>query len=256
MEFSIGSWSFHELYESGQMNIFGYLQAIRYRYHLDSADIWTGMLECFEDSYIQKLSNSLLEEELSLSCLATDAQIWDDDLERREQNQLLIHNYLQIASTLRAKVLRIDAGIRNPQISENQFDYVVEKYRTYSEIARQNGFLIGPQTHQPATQVPKNIARLVETVASEAFGIIMDLDRWTDDRDIGNELCASSAIHVHFDSSRTKDEKAIERIALLLLQSGYSGCWSLEYRLGGSEYLGVARDLATLRHAVHRVTTI
>lgn len=254
MTFSVGSWSFHELYESGELTIFGYLESLKYRYHLNSADIWAGMLASSDEDYIQKIKGTLVTEGISLSCLATDVQIWHDDPATRDRNRQDIHRYLDIASTLGAEILRIDVGARTPQLTAEQFKYVVEQYQAYAHIAKQRGFRVGPQTHQPAAQVPRNVKRLVEAVASPSFGIILDVDRWLEDQEIGDELCAQYAMLVHFDSSRTTTRQVLDSKVQMLVQAGYQGCWSLEYRLGGNEYLGVACDLAELRRAVYLAT--
>ena len=39
MKLSIASYSFHGLLDEGKMDVFGYLETIRYRYGLDAADI-------------------------------------------------------------------------------------------------------------------------------------------------------------------------------------------------------------------------
>ena len=41
MQISVASYAFHGLLKRGQMDLFGYLESCRYRYHLASADIWT-----------------------------------------------------------------------------------------------------------------------------------------------------------------------------------------------------------------------
>lgn len=254
MKFSVGSWSFHELYGAGKLNIFGYFESVKYRYHLDSVDIWTGMLTSTDEEYIQTIKASLNEEGMSLACLATDAHIWNDDAEIRERNNQLIRRYIEIAKTLGAETLRLDVGASNPELSDEQFDYIVKQYQSYAHTAKESGFRVGPQTHSPAAQVPKNVKRLVEAVSSSGFGIIVDVDRWIEDKELGDEMCAPYAMLLHFDSSRTTTREQLESKVQLFVDSGYKGCWSLEYRLGGSEYLGVACDLAELRRAVFLAT--
>ncbi len=249
--FSIGSWSFHELFEAGKMNLFGYLESLKYRYHLRDADIWSEMILSVEDDYIQLLKHTLEEEDISLACLASDGTgIWHRDPEIREQHHQLALRYLDIATTLGAHMLRIDPGSTGAELTEEEFDFVVNRYREYAHIARERGFYVGPQTHQPAVQVPTNVKRLYDAISSDAFGIVLDVDRWLVDESVGDEMCAPYARHVHFDSSRTKSSNELEGKVAILQKAGYSGCWALEYRLGSSEYLGVAVDLAELKRAV------
>ena len=74
---SIGSWSFHQLFASGQMNLFGYLQALKYRYHLRAADIWSGMIERRDDDYVSMVARVLQEEQIAVCHIAADeARAW------------------------------------------------------------------------------------------------------------------------------------------------------------------------------------
>lgn len=253
--FSIGSWSFHELHAAGKMSIFGYLESIKYRYQLDSADIWSGMLLSEEDDYVQMLVDTLRDEGISVASLAVDgADVWDDDPSIRERNYRRALAYIDIARKLGAKTLRFDVGGRTSELTEEQLDFMATRYREYAHLAHDSGFRVGPQTHAPAAQVPRNIKRLFEAVDSPAFGVIIDVSRWIEEQDIGDELCTPYAMHLHFDSSRTSTYEALEKKVRMFVSSGYRGCWSLEYRLGGSEYLGVASDLANLRRAVYLAT--
>lgn len=254
MNFSVGSWSFHELYEADKINLFGYLQALKYRYQLSSADIWTGMMTSTADDYVRKVQQTLKEESMTVACLATDATVWHDNPEMRKRNRATIDQYIEIASTLGAETLRIDIGIQSTAISDEQFSYAAETYRHYAGIAQSRGFRLGPQTHQPAMQVPSNVERMVKAVANPAFGVIIDVERWVEDIESGDERCAPYAMLVHFDSSRTTTRQRLEQKVSTFLQADYQGCWSLEYRLGGSEYLGVAADLAELRRTVHQLS--
>lgn len=251
MRLAIGSWSFHSLFDAGQMSVFGYLETIKYRYHLQEADIWTGMMQSTEEPYIRALKESLDEGEIAVACLATDrTHVWDADPDMQERNHRNALRYLEIAATLEAHTLRIDMGPRTQTLTEDQFDFLVKRYREYAHIAQESGFQIGPQTHQPPAQVPQNVKRLCEAVSSSGFGIVLDIGRWLADAQLGDALCAPYAMHVHFDSSRTDFSQGLANKVRMLREADYKGCWALEYRRGGSEYLGVACDLAQLQHAV------
>ena len=87
MDISIASYAFHGLLRRGQMDLFGYLESCRYRYHLDLADIWNGMLASTEDEYLYLVRDALDERGLVLANLCVDgAHIWEDDPAQREAN--------------------------------------------------------------------------------------------------------------------------------------------------------------------------
>ncbi len=250
--FSIGSWSFHALFNSGKMDLFGYLQSIKYRYRLHHADIWDGMLLSTEDSYIQCIQETLTEEELTIACLSMDgAQVWHNDPVIREQNYKNALSYLNIAQRLGVHALRIDMGINTLELTDEQFDFCVNRYREYAQFAHNRGFRVGPQTHQPASQAPQNLKRLHDEISSPGFGIVLNVSRWMVDKEIGDELVAPFTMHAQFDRAFVDftGPELIHKIQLLQT-GGYPGCWSLEFRGGSDEYLEVEHDLLTLRRAV------
>lgn len=250
--FSVGSWSFHSLFESGKMNLFGYLESIKYRYRLNSADIWNGMLLSTENDYIQSIKDTLDEEGIMVANLAVDgADVWHDDPIIREQNYQKALRYLNIARKWGVKVLRIDMGINSVELTEEQFEFCVKRYREYAQFAKDYGFQVGPQTHQPAAQSPRNLKRICNEISSPAFGIILNVNRWLVDKEIGDEMAAPHTIHAQFDRAFV-DFSGLELLqkVQLLNQAGYKGCWSLEFRGGNNEYLEVEHDLLDIRRAV------
>lgn len=250
--FSIGSWSFHALFNSQKMDLFGYLESIKYRYRLSQADIWNGMLLSTEDSYIDSIKETLIEEELSIACLSMDsAQVWHDDPTIREQNYQLALLYLDIARRLEVKALRIDIGINSLELTNEQHDYCVKRYREYAEYAHDHGFRVGPQTHQPASQAPQNLKRISDEISAPGFGIVLNVNRWMVDKEIGDKMVAPFTMHAQFDRAFVdfSGPELLQKIQLLR-NGGYQGCWSLEFRGGVNEYLEVEHDLLTLRRAV------
>ncbi|MDF2961278.1 MAG: sugar phosphate isomerase/epimerase [Paenibacillus sp.] len=253
--FSIGSWSFHALFKSGKINVFGYLESIKYRYRLDHADIWSGMLVSTEDSYIQSIMDTLDEEGMTVASLAVDgADVWHDDPAIREQQYQKALLYLDIARRWGVQTLRIDMGVRSLEMTNEQFNLCVQRYREYAQYAREHGFRVGPQTHQQGSQVPQNLKRLCAEISSPAFGIVLNANRWLSDKETGDELVAPFTAHVQLDRAFVDftGPELLQKVRLLL-QAGYRGCWSLEFRGGANEYLETEHDLLTLRRAVRLV---
>ncbi|GIQ67334.1 sugar phosphate isomerase/epimerase [Xylanibacillus composti] len=250
--YSIGSWSFHALFEAGKMNVFGYLESIKYRYRLQHADIWNGMLASTEPAYIASIHETLKEEELVVANLAVDgADIWHDDPGVREHNAQKARAYLEIARKWGVQALRIDLGIHDKTMTEEQFECCVKRYQEYAQFAADHGFRVGPQTHQLAAQVPSNLKRLAEAVSSPAFGIVLNVNRWEAEHDKGDEIAAPITMHAQLDRAFVDftGPELVQKIELLQ-QAGYQGCWSLEFRGGKDEYIETAHDLLTIQRAV------
>ncbi|NIK80284.1 hypothetical protein FHS15_005468 [Paenibacillus castaneae] len=255
-DFSIGSWSFHALFNSGKMSLFGYLESLKYRYHLRHADIWNGMLLSTEDDYIQSIKDTLVEEGMTVANLAVDgADVWNDDPAVRERNHQKALLYLDIARRWGVQTLRIDMGINSVEMSDEQYEFCVSRYREYVQFANDHGFLVGPQTHQQAAQSPRNLERLNNDISTPGFGIILNVNRWLKDKEIGDEIVAPFTIHAQFDRAFVDfTGSELRHKVQLLHQAGYQGCWSMEFRGGADEYLEVERDLIDIRQAVRSIT--
>lgn len=42
MNISIGGYSFYNTFLEGKMDVFGYLETVKYRYRMDAVDLWNG----------------------------------------------------------------------------------------------------------------------------------------------------------------------------------------------------------------------
>ena len=54
MNVSVLSYSFRGLLAEGKMDLFGYLETCKYRYHLSAADIWSGFFPSTDPNYLKK----------------------------------------------------------------------------------------------------------------------------------------------------------------------------------------------------------
>ena len=56
--FAVASYSFHGLLNIGAIDIFGYLETVRYRYGLNTADIWNGYIKSYDDRFSKTLNKA------------------------------------------------------------------------------------------------------------------------------------------------------------------------------------------------------
>jgi sugar phosphate isomerase/epimerase len=247
---SVGSWSFHRLFESQQMNLFGYFQAMKYRYHLHAADIWSGMIASRDPEYIALVARVLEEEQITVSHIAIDeARAWDSDAEARQaQHRIALYFLQRIAPEWKAASIRIDMGPRATELTPEQFDAIVTRYQEYARIAGDHGMRIGPQNHYGPTTVATTFLDVYQAVNHPAFGLVLDVGRWPEQADDSDRRVAPTVFHTHFD--RSSEGLRLEQKLQTLVDAGYQGCWSLEHRSGNHEYAEVALDLATLQRAL------
>jgi sugar phosphate isomerase/epimerase len=241
MKISIASYAFHGLLEAGKMDLFGYLESCKHRYHLDTADIWNGMLTSTADDYLGKVKEALEERELVLANLCVDdAHIWEDDPAVREKNYQNALAHLHAAEFLGAKTIRIDAGVHEDSFTNQQFDWIVKRYKEYAQRAFDNGYKVGPENHWGAEVVPENMKRLCEAVNHPAFGMLLHFRG-----NAGDTLMAPWAMHTHL-SWDICEEHVVESMEMLR-SAGYQGCWGVEHHSGKKEYTEVAIMVARVR---------
>ncbi len=229
MNISICSYTFHQLTKAGTMNAFGYLESIKYRYGLHTADFWHGTFESLEQDYLAKLKDGLAERGLALANICIDrSYIWADEPEERESNARNAEANLKAAEYLGTATVRIDAGGHRDERAwnEQQFDAIVRQYKIWAQRAYDGGYRIGPENHWGAAMIPANIKRLCEAVDHPGFGILLHAGRWHEDVEGGDELIAPWTIHTHF--SHTLSEEALTRTTNALRQADYQGAYSVE----------------------------
>jgi len=241
MYIAAASYSFHGLFEQGKIDLFGYLEAVRYRYHLDTADIWNGMIPNLEPDFLEKVKAGLQERGLALVNLCVDGpHIWEDDPAAREQHHANALEFLNAAQFLGARTIRIDAGGRGESFTEEQFDLVVRRFREYAQVAHDNGFKVGPENHWGPEVQPETMVRICRAVDHPGFGVLLHLRG-----NPGDALIAPYAMHTHLSYDIVMNH--LEASASLLQASGYQGSWSVEHHSGKNEYAEVAVQLARVR---------
>ena len=255
MKISVASFSFHGAIAAGTVDIFGYLEACRYRYHLDTADIWNGLLgpdteAQLDNQRLWKVRQAM--DDRGLTCVnyhADGCHPWENDAEVRANHKELAYRHLQAAEILGAKTVRIDTGGADREWTAEQFDFIVQAFREFCEFAKPAGFKIGPETHWGATNYPDNMLRLNAAVASDAYGILLHLgkDTWTSPSDYDRAL-APIAIHTHVDQKTTYDR--IDDALEILLDAGYDGALGVEHHTGKNEFAEVEAQIALVRRAI------
>jgi len=246
MKISIASYAFHGLLAEGKMDIFGYLESCKYRYGLESADIWNGFLPSTDDDTLKKVRGALDERELTLANLCVDGpHLWEDDPAVREQHYQNALAYLHAAEVLGAKTIRIDAGVHEKTFTSEQFDYIVKHYREYAQRAYDNGYKVGPENHWGAEEVPENMVKICQAVDHPGFGVLLHYRA-----NPGDALMAPWAMHTHVSWGITEDD--LEAHMQILRSLNYPGYWGIEFHDGKQEYNKVAIQLARVREVLAR----
>ena len=257
MKISVLSYSFRGLLQSGEMDLFGYLEACRYRYGLALADLWSGHFASTEDDYVNTVRNALEERDLSLADLAVDqAHVWDDDPETREGNYARAKRFLDIAVTLGSRVMRVDAGSRNESWTSEEFDFIVARYQEYCQFAQDNGFIVAIENHWGPERSFENLKAVYEAVDSPAFGVSNHLHGWSGDEAQSSEqdrLVAPWVVHTHIPWNVCADPSLLEKKLSNLWSVGYEGSYSVEHHSAKDEFTEVGIQLAQVKDMLDKI---
>lgn len=241
MNVSIASYSFHGLLQAGAIDLFGYLEACRFRYHLNTADIWNGMMPGTDKDFLVLMKKALKERDLELVNLCVDGpHLWEDDADLRKKHHADGLAYLNAAAFLGANTIRIDAGGKGDIFTEEQFDYIVDRYKEYAQIAYDGGFKVGPENHWGPEVVPENMVRICQAVNHPGFGVLLHFRG-----NSGDKLIAPWTMHTHISWDTT--ESCLKESLELLRLNGYQGCLGVEHHSSQDEYLKVAIQFAKVK---------
>ena len=255
MNLSVLSYSFRGLLGSGEMDVCGYLETCRYRYGLGLVDIWNGFLESTDDNYLAKIRNALDERDLALADLCVDqAHIWDDDAATRERHYQNALAHMKAAHILGAGFVRIDAGSRDEEWTEEQFDHIVKRYKEYARFAHDHGFKAGIENHWGPERDWDNLKRVHDAVDHPGFGVSCHFGGWSgtpEEVAAADRNVAEIVSHTHIAWNVCQGDL----IATLkpLWDAGYEGAYSVEHHSGTDEYAEVAIQIALVRDALDKL---
>jgi len=256
------SYSFHGLVGLGMMDIFHYFETCRYRYGLDAADLWNGMFASTEEAYINKVHRALQERQLVVPNIAVDEghllATGDDDPAKLRATQ---DRYMQIAKQLGVGFVRFDAG---PYMTggrkdadgwtNQEFDFLVKRYKELAQIAFDNGFRIGAENHWGPEKSWTHMEKLIKAVDHPGFGICVHFGGWLAnspetmeaDNDAADKAAAKYICHTHFPWDICESPKLSEKMALLR-DAGYKGYYSAEHHSAQNEYNLTEVQIAKIR---------
>ncbi len=272
MKLSIDGYSYHGLLNDGMMDIFHYLETVKYRHGVDAVGIWNGFFpgqraphlahvdgnepelgatgSRLDPMFVSKLKSAVKTRGMKIPNIAADwCSVWDDDPSVREENYQNALVHIRAAADLGAQSLRIDWGVRRTDLTSEEFAFIAERYREYSTIASETGMLVGPENHFGASLQVEFQIKMADAVNSPFYGILLHMGHWEGKHaDEGDTLAAPYAMHTHV-SQAIADNKLEERL-IPLIKADYSGYWGIEHHSAKNEYVMVEWQLARVKRAL------
>ena len=251
MRISVLSYSFRGLLQEGKMDIFGFMETCKYRYHLGTADLWSGFITSTEDDYLKKVRDGLDERELIVPNIAVDgAQIWDDAPEKRQQYYERATAFLKVGRILGARFVRFDAGggRQAREWTAEQFDHIVKRYKEYAQYAHDHGFRAGAESHWGPEDYWPSMQKLYKAVDHPGFAICCHIGGWqgtAEEKDAADRESAPWVAHTHIAWNITEGP-LVEKLNNLR-KAGYQGYYSVEHHSGKDEYAEVGIQIAKVR---------
>jgi len=252
------SYSFHGLVGEGMMDIFHYFETCRYRFGLDAADLWNGMIKSTEDDFINKVHRALQERQLVVPNIAADgAHLISapdrDTPEERARLRTIQDQYIEIGKKWGVGFIRFDAGpmpggyvVNNIRDSWKpaDFDYLVKRYKELAQKAYDYGFIIGAENHMGHEKYWPNMEKLIKAVDHPGFGICVHFGGWTpespetrvQDNDVADRASAKWIKHTHFPWDVCDDSEMLLQKMTILRDAGYPGYYSAEHHSAQNEY--------------------
>ena len=246
---SLASYSFHGMLGAGMRDVFGYLDALRYRYHLEWADIWTGFLPSLDDAFIRKVRQAMDDRGVRLANLCVDGPcVWAGTPEQRQAHKAQMLEIIAAAGLLGARTIRIDfGGQEGHTMTDEAFDWIVATYRDYCARCGDLGMRIGPENHWGWDRVPAYLERVRDAVDSPAYGHLFHFTNFFDEPERGAAAAVSYAMHTHIPANSLPVAKeTIRRLAA----AGYDGTYSVEHHSGMHEAERVEWQLGAVRNCI------
>jgi sugar phosphate isomerase/epimerase len=266
---SILSYTFNSLVSRGMQDIFGYFETCKYRYNLDAADLWGGHLKDFrerydkgtyipfEDGWLANVREALDERELFIPNLTADGcHVVTFEPERTELNYKNALEHLRLAKILGIGFVRFDSGPSfnmpdgRTDWTNEEFDFIVKRYKEYAKYAYDNGFKVGAENHMGPSGSWKNLKKLYDAVNHPGFAVCIHIGGYRDattdeERNKCDMEAAKIAVHTHIPMNIINGP--LEEKMNIFRNAGYQGYYNVEVPDRVNPYESAGYALAKVR---------
>jgi sugar phosphate isomerase/epimerase len=179
------------------------------------------------------------------------------DKTKREQEVTLVKNWIEVAAKIGAPVIRIFAGTqKNESIAREQVtEWMLKDIQTCVEYGKQHGVIVGLQNHNDFIQTADQVIKIIETINSEWFGLILDTGSYRV-FDAYEEIAKSIKYAVNWQVKENifingaEQETDLDKLMGIIRSSGYKGYLPIETLGAGDPKIKIPALLARLKKAM------
>jgi sugar phosphate isomerase/epimerase len=128
------------------------------------------------DEYLYQVKRKAVRLGIEISGTGVRNDFTIADKTKREQEVVLVKNWIEVAAKIGAPVIRVFAGNqKNESFSKEQVtDWMLKDIQTCVDYGKQYGVIIGLQNHNDFIQTADQVIKIIEAINSEWLGLILD----------------------------------------------------------------------------------
>jgi Xylose isomerase-like TIM barrel len=236
----VSTWSFHKLFESGEMQLLQFPEMIVDRYDIHNIEVVAPHAASTKHSYFREFQEALDHAGVRVVNIPVDyAELWErpalsaTDSKEREQAIALYSQWIDNAAWLGVHSVRCDPGI----IDLDDLTPTIASYRALVGYAKSKGVDVLVENHGSASRHPEQLAEILNASGACA---LPDFGNFPDNatRERGLRLLfplAKSICHVKVDRLRFD----LARCVGISRETGFQGVYSVEATSGSDPYAAV-----------------
>lgn len=236
----VSTWSFHTLFESGEMQLLRFPEMIVDRYGIHNIEVVAPHAASTTHTYFIEFEECLDHAGARVVNIPIDyAELWEKpalsaaDAQEREHAIALYSKWIDHAAALGVHSVRCDPGILNL----DDLTPTIASYRALVAYAKPKGVDVVVENHGTASRHPEQLA---EVLTASGAGALPDFGNFPDEatRERGLRLLfplAKSICHVKLDPSRFD----LGHCVGIAREAGFEGVYSIEATGSGDPYAAV-----------------
>ena len=169
---SLNAFSFNAPLSDGSMTIADMLDFCA-SVGFDGVDItgyyFKGYPQVPPDDYLFSIKRKAFRLGIEISGTGVRNDFTIADKTKREQEVVLVKNWIEVAAKIGAPVIRIFAGNqKNEGIKQEEVtDWMLKDIQTCVDYGKQHGVIVGLQNHNDFIQTAAQVIKIIETINSE-----------------------------------------------------------------------------------------